>query len=540
MLDQLNRREFLTAAGAGAIACLTPTENLWSATSNTNGAITGDAFGDVVGQQILDEGGNAVDAVVAAAFVAAVTSLSNCGIGGYGGHMTIGLANGQTSSIDFNGTAPAAITADLFESSNEKGGYSQRGWRSAGVPGILAGLQLAIDKFGTKPLSELLQPAIAITRDGFKLPDGTARAIQRYQKTFQADAGSSKLFLPNGDAPKAGSTFRNSDLAKLLAALAEENNVEPFYRGKFAEQIAEGFQKNGGLLTYDDMAQYEARVVAPVHLKWRNHDIYTAPLTAGGFTSLQILKILDHVGLENLSDEVSKSHAQLEAHRIAWADRLKMFGDPNFVDVPLDLLLSDESTKEKAQRVSDAVRQKKKVDVHALAKDHDGTCHISAADKDGNLVSMTFTHGQGFGSLVTVDGMGLLLGHGVSRFETDPKHPNAPGPGKRPLNNMCPTVVLRDGRPVLALGGRGGRRIPNAIACSLLHFVGEGTNMNDAINGKRLHTEGDDSVVLQGNWSKQTREHFQSLEYSVSKGSVARVDAVSFHPSQKNAEKGFH
>ena len=535
-----NRREFLAALGPSILASTCPFPGALAATPAAPGVITGSVLGDEVGRRVLSEGGNAVDAVVAAALVSCVTNLSNCGIGGYGGHMSIALADGRVSSIDFNSTAPFAVTPELFAASDSLGGYNQRGWLSAGVPGVLHGVQLAIDKFGTRSIADVLQPAISYARDGFPLPPSTAGAIRRFQKQFLGDPGSSKLLLPDGKLPKAGSTFRNLDLASMLEALADAGTVEPFYRGEFARRIAAAFEEHGGLLTTEDMAQYRARVVRPAHLHWRGNDIYTAPLTAGGVTSLQILKLLDALDWFGMSNEPAKTHAELEAHRIAWHDRLTWFGDPDFVEIPLEKFLSNEYAKKQANRIHNAVREKRMVHVIGAARDHGGTCHISAADRAGNLVSMTFTHGQGFGALVTVDGLGLILGHGVSRFDADPDHPNSPGPGKRPLNNMCPTVVVRDGRPVLAIGGRGGRRIPNAIACVLRHYAGEGLAVQESVAAKRLHTEGDHVVTFQGERDDETVQYLKSLGYAVNSGKVARVDAASFDPSSAAMATAFN
>ena len=540
MQDHPSRREFLAALGPSILASTCSLPGALAAAPAAPGVITGSVLGDEVGRRVLSEGGNAVDAVVAAALVSCVTNLSNCGIGGYGGHMSIALADGGVASIDFNSTAPFAVTPELFAASDSQGGYNQRGWLSAGVPGVLHGVQLAIDNFGTRSIAEVLQPAIGYARDGFPLPPSTAGAIRRFQEQFLSDPGSAKLLLPDGKPPKSGSTFRNPDLASMLAALADAGTVEPFYRGEFARRIAAAFEEHGGLVTTEDMARYRARVVRPAHLDWRGNDIYTAPLTAGGFTSLQILKLLDALDWFEMPNGPAKAHAELEAYRIAWHDRLTWFGDPGFVEVPLDEFLSNEYAKKQADRIHSAVREKRTVDVNAAARDHGGTCHISAADRAGNLVSMTFTHGQGFGALVTVDGLGLILGHGVSRFDADPSHPNCPGSGKRPLNNMCPTVVVRGGRPVLAIGGRGGRRIPNAIAGVLRRYAGEGVGMPESVAAKRLHTEGDDVVTFEGDRSEETVRYLKSLGYSVKRGRVARVDAASFDPSSATMAVAFH
>jgi gamma-glutamyltranspeptidase/glutathione hydrolase len=527
--SSLNRRELLVAIGSAALAAGRPCST-GAAGASTPGVISGDPLGEEVGRQVLSEGGNAVDAVAAAALVAATTNLANCGMGGYGGHMTLAFADGKVTSIDFNSAAPATATADLFAARGATGGYGQRGWIAAGVPGTLAGIQMAISRYGTRPLADLIRPAIDYAREGFSLPGGTAQAIRRAGKQLRSDPGSAKLLFPDGEPPRAGSTFRNPDLAKMLQTLAEANSVEPFYRGEIGRRIAAAFRNNGGLVTADDMAQYRAREVRPLRLAWRGYDVFTAPLTAGGATVIQILKVLDTLDCTEIGDEPSKTHTRLEAQRIAWHDRLTRFGDPDFVDVPLERLLSDAYAAVQAERVRHAVRQRRPVDVGAAARNHGGTCHLSAADQAGNLAAMTLTHGGGFGAQITVDGLGLILGHGMSRFDPDPVHPNCPGPGKRPLHNMCPTVVLKESRPLVALGGRGGRRIPNAVANVLLDYVGRSAAVSDAVAAARLHTEGDRVVMLEGGWAETTARHLSAVGYSVRRGKVAVVDAASFDP----------
>jgi gamma-glutamyltranspeptidase/glutathione hydrolase len=525
-----NRRHILAAMGSFALAMGRPWRSAGAAVLGEPGVITGDPLGEKAGRQVLSEGGNVVDAVMAAAMVAGVTDLSNCGIGGYGGHMTLALANGKVTSIDFNSTAPMAAKADLFAASDAKGGYAQRGWISAGVPGTMAGIQLALDRYGTRSLSELLQPAIRYICDGFPLAAGPASGIRRLEKQLRKDPGSAKLLFPDGRPPAVGSLFRNPDLAKMLEALAEAGSVEPFYRGDIGRRIGAAFQGHGGMVTAADMAAYQAREVQPLHLAWNGCDIYTAPLTAGGATILEVLQLLEALDWKGMPDGPAKTHARLEAQRIAWHDRLTLFGDPRFVDVPLDRLLSDNYSAEQAERVRRAVKRRQAVDVAGGSRSQEGTCHISGADRDGNLLAMTLTHGGGFGAQVTVEGLGLILGHGVSRFDPDPKHPNAPGPGKRPLHNMCPTVVLRDGRPILALGGRGGRRIPNALVDVLLRFAGQSASMKDAVAAPRLHTEGSRSVTLETGWPETTVRYLESIGYRVVRGKVARVDAASRDP----------
>ena len=281
---------------------------------------------------MLAGGGNAVDAAVAAALVAAVVSVSNCGIGGYGGHFVIAKPDGSVSAIDFNSAAPAAARPDMFPL-NAQGrvpsGINSHGWLAAGVPGTLAGLQLALDRFGTRRLDQLIEPAIRFAKDGFPLTTGLAKAIAGAARQFASDPGSAKLFLPDGKPPAEGTTFRNPDLAAMLEQLAHDNNVASFYRGPLAERIAAQFARHGGLVTARDLAAYEARVVEPLAITWRGATIHTAPLTAGGLSVLQGIATLKALNWETWdASDPRTEHARVEAIRLAWHDRLALLGDP--------------------------------------------------------------------------------------------------------------------------------------------------------------------------------------------------------------------
>ncbi|HXG10132.1 MAG TPA: gamma-glutamyltransferase [Gemmataceae bacterium] len=500
------------------------------------GCIVGQIQAAQVGEEVLAAGGNAVDAAVAAALTAATISIADCGIGGYGGHMVIALAGGQkVTAIDFNTTAPQAAREDMFpldDQGNVKGQVNMFGWRAAGVPGTLAGLQLALDRYGTQPFAKLVQPAIRYAREGFEVSAGLANAIRAAQAQFRQDPGSARLFLNKGEPLKPGSTFRNPDLADLLQSLAERKSVEPFYRGDIARRIAAAFRKHGGLVTEKDLAAYQAREVEPLEFSWRGIQVRTAPLTAGGATVLEALAILKALGWEAFPTHDPKAlHARLEALRIAWDDRLRLLGDPDQVKVPLERLLSETYAKDMAARVEAALRDGKPVPTETDGRKADGTIHLSAADAQGNLVALTLTHGGSFGARVTVEGLGLVLGHGMSRFDPRPGRPNSPGPGKRPLHNMCPTVLLRDGKPVLAVGARGGRRIPNAIFEVLAQYLGRGASLKEAVAALRLHTEGGRNVMLEPKAPKADAEFLQKLGYTVTTGASAVVSAVSFDPA---------
>lgn len=499
------------------------------------GAISGEPTAEKIGAQVLASGGNAVDAIVAAALTATVASPHNTGIGGYGGHMTIALANGRkVTSIDFNCVAPAAARDDMF-APDEKGNVRDRanefGWLASGVPGILAGMQLALARYGTRSFRESVAPATELARDGFKLSAGLASTILRCAPQFRTDAGSRKLFFRDGEPIVAGETFRNPDLAAMLSTLAERNSVDSFYRGDIAQRIADEFKKHGGLVTAKDLAAYQAREVEPLSFSWRGFEIRTAPLTAGGLTALQALKILQALGWDELPAGFARTHERVEALRFAWHDRLRLLGDPAKVKVPIARLLSADYASDAATQIRHVVREGKMLPLQTASRSQSGTINLSAVDHLGNMAACTLTHGDSFGARVTVDGLGLTLGHGMSRFEIQRGHPNSVGPGKRPLHNMCPTIVQRDAKPVLALGGRGGRQIPNAVFEMLTQFVGSNRNMSEAVAAPRLHTEGSAELSLEKTWPASDAEALAHIGYKMKTGFSAVISAVSFDPA---------
>jgi gamma-glutamyltranspeptidase/glutathione hydrolase len=416
----------------------------------------------------------------------------------------------------------------LEKNGGVKGRINQVGWLAAGVPGTLAGLQLALDRHGTMPFGKLVQPAIRFARDGFEIGKGLAAAIRATKAQLAKDPGSARLLLSNGEPLPVGSTFRNPDLAELLQRLAEENSVHAFYRGEIARRIAAGFKKHGGLVTEADLAAYQARSVEPLTFRWRGYTVQTAPLTAGGLTVLEALSVLQALAWEKRpAGDPKTMRARLEALRLAWDDRLNLLGDPEQVEVPVQRLLSAPYAQKLAERVQAALRDGKRAQAASDGRSAGGTIHLSAVDGRGMMVALTLTHGNSFGALVTVEGLGLILGHGMSRFDPRPGHPNAPGPRKRPLHNMCPTVVLRGEQPVCALGGHGGRKIPNAIFDVLTRYVGQGLSLGDAVAAPRLHTEGDTSVILEPAWPEADVEHLRNLGYTVARGASAGVEAVA-------------
>jgi gamma-glutamyltranspeptidase/glutathione hydrolase len=372
-----------------------------------------------------------------------------------------------------------------------------------------------------------------VAREGFKVSDGMAKTLASFAPLAKSHEGGRQLFFKDGTPLGAGDTYRNPEVAALLETLAQRNSVDSFYRGDIAQRIGDVFQKYGGLVTAKDLAAYQAREVEPLRMEWNGFDLRTPPLTSGGLTVLQALAALRELNWPQIPAGLARTHAAVEALRIAWADRLALLGDPEHADVPVAKLLSADYARATADRVRQAVKEGKALAHAATTRDHTGTINLSVVDRDGNLAAITLTHGNSFGARVTVDGLGLTLGHGMSRFDPQPGHPNCPGPGKRPLHNMCPTIVLRDGRPVLAIGGRGGRKIPNALFEVLTRHVGLGESLQAALAAPRPHTEGNLNLELEAKWPASEAEALAKLGYKVKTAASATLSAAAFDPQTR-------
>jgi gamma-glutamyltranspeptidase / glutathione hydrolase len=497
-MKRITRRQMLVTsaqiAGAAAvgISCVTRRH---STQAPQRGILFGDKEGAKAAETIFAHGGNAVDATIAAAFTAGISSPSKCGIGGYGGSVMISQA-GSIYCIDFNSMAPAAATADMYPL-NAKGEVVGKvnfhGWLAAGVPGVPAGLQLALQKFGTKSLREVLQPAIALAAQQPKNP-----------------------------------RFSYHNLRETLTTFADRNSIDSFYRGDIAHVIAQEFAKNGGLVTTRDLAAYHARIVTPYQLKWDDATIYTAPLCSGGLTSLQALSIFKATQFATKPASQERTHAEVEALRLAWRDRGNFLGDPEFVEVPVEKLLSADYARELAEQVDAAVRAQKALHLDIANIQQTGTVNLSAVDHQGTFVAMTLTMGNGYGAQVTVEPLGMVLGHGMARFDPEPGHPNSVAPGKRPLHNMCPMIMTSDGKPTIAIGAAGGTKIPNALYEFFCNYLGEKQNFEQAIDAPRFTTTGTADLRVEKEFPAEHRAYLQKIGFKVGTGPGPFVSAVTY------------
>jgi len=528
----VSRRRFIARSSGLVAASLTPA---WVHAdlrpASDIGYVVGEPVVEGIGAKILAEGGNAVDALIATALAGAITQPHQTGIGGYGAAGIFAMDGGKRiAAIDANSVSPEAFTKDIFKP-DARGrvpdNKNDHGWLAAGVPGVIAGLRLAHDEFGTTSFADVLEPAIKLARDGFRLSPSLAATMARFKGSFVKDPGTARLYLKNGSPPVAGTMFKNPELAELLTTLAKANSIEPFYRGDLAQTIAEGFAKNGGLVTAKDMAAYHARIVEPLKLNWGEHTIHTPPLTSGGISVLQMLAVLKAMKWDEIADGRQRIVLRVEAMRLAWRDRLTLLGDPDAGDIPQQKLLSEDYATECAEKILSAVKAGTILHPEFSTSTQDGTLSFSACDKDGNIAALTLTHGNGFGAHVTVDGLGLTLGHGMSRFDPRPDHPNAPGSRKRPLHNMVPVIITKGAQPIVAIGGRGGRKIPNAMLEFLTQRVIRRRPFAESLASPRLHTEGGKEVEHQAKWPKPSIDALNKAGYLVKEGGSATLSGVA-------------
>lgn len=447
---------------------------------------------------ILRHGGNAFDAIVAAAFVQGVVAPHNCGIGGYAA--TAIAFHAKTKSVvalDANAVAPRAATAGMFPIVAEANSLEyrftndkhKRGPLSIAVPGVLAGLLKMLETWGSLDLKTVMAPAIAHARSGVALAPEQASAWL----TMQAEAAG--LQQSGGEPPKR---VRMDELAETLETIADEGGGV-FYSGRIGRRIADYIGKRGGIVTLDDLAAYRALVVEPLTVEVRGHLLSTPPPGAGGLTSLQIIALYDRLARRGAEPPFGGSAAienLLEISKVVWEERLTQFGDVAAMARPPQTFLADDHLEGLAARVAQGLAHPGPGRTVA-ADPLKGTAHLAAADAAGNLVALTLTHGGAFGSRVMVPGTSIVLGHGMCRFEPRPGWVNSIAPGKRPLHNMTPIIAVKQSRPVLAIGASGGRTIVNNCANLAIGHLIYGLSAVEAVAAPRWHCETKEPAIIE-------------------------------------------
>jgi gamma-glutamyltranspeptidase/glutathione hydrolase len=454
-----------------------------------------------IGVQILDRGGNAVDAAIAVGFAMAVTYPRAGNIGG-GGFMLIHRANGEDVAIDYRETAPAAATPTMFLDANGEPDprKSRDSALAIGVPGTVAGLALAREKYGSGKFSlrDLMAPAIALAQSGVRVTDDTADSLPNARERLARWPAAAAIFLKNGDEPLGnGDRLLQFDLADTLKLIAEHGPAG-FYEGRTAKKLSRAVQAAGGIITEDDLKNYRAVIRQPVRGTYLDYDIISMPPpSSGGIALIEMLNILEGYRLGSLPKSQAQ-HIIIETMKRAYADRAQYLGDPATVDVPTKGLTS----KKYAATLRASIGDKATPSVAIKAgspKMHEGdnTTHFSVIDRDGNAVSNTYTLNFSYGLGMVADGTGVLLNnemddfaamagasiaYGLLHYEA-----NLPGPGKRPLSSMSPTIVLKDGTPVLITGSPGGSRIITAVLQVILNSLDFGMSIDKAVSAPRLH-----------------------------------------------------
>jgi len=460
-----------------------------------------------IGADILKQGGNAVDAAVATAFAMAVTYPRAGNIGG-GGFMMIHLAaRNEDVAIDYREMAPAAITRDIFLGADGKPdpAKSRDSALGIGVPGTVAGLALALEKYGSGKftLAKLLQPAIDLARDGFVIADDLADTLPSAYPRLGKWPSSAKIFsdstVPDENGPlQEGHRLIQSDLAATLSAVAAQG-PRGFYEGAVAEKLAKAVTDAGGIMTADDLKNYQAVVRAPVRGTYRGYDIVSMPQpSSGGVVLIETLNILEGFNLGALKQGSAPSlHLLIEAMKRGYADRARYLGDPAFVNAPIETLIAkDYAARQRAGIDPDRVTP---LTDASLTQPHEGhnTTHFSVVDAFGNAVSNTYTLNFSYGVGLVADGTGVLLNNELDDFTAAPGASNAfglvgyeanlPGPGKRPLSSMTPTIVMKDGKVVLVTGTPGGSRIISTVLQVIINVIDYHMDIAAAVAAPRLH-----------------------------------------------------
>jgi gamma-glutamyltranspeptidase / glutathione hydrolase len=481
----------LTAARAAAPAALE---------SNVGMVVTAQHLASDAGADILRQGGNAVDAAVAVGYALAVTHPC-CGNLGGGGFMTIHLTDGRNTFINFREKAPLAARAEMFLDShgNPVIDKSLNGYLAAGVPGTVLGLETARQKYGTLPRSTLMAASIRLAQDGFILTRGDVDVLEGGTAEFRAQPNVAAIFLHHGAPFEPGERLVQKDLAATLRSISD-GGAAAFYHGQIARTVAAAARANGGLITLEDFAAYTITESAPISCGYRGYTILSAPPpSSGGVTLCEMLQVLEAYPLKSLGFHSSDSvHLMTEAMRYAYRDRNTYLGDPAFVDNPTARLLSARH----AQAIRTRIQPHRATPSAALGEDPAAdekatTTHYSIVDGKGNAVSVTYTINDDFGAKVIAGDTGFFLNDEMDDFTVKPGAPNLFGlvqgkanaiaPGKRPLSSMTPTIVLKDGKPLLVVGTPGGSRIITTVLEIIVNVIDHGMTLQEAVDAPRIH-----------------------------------------------------
>lgn len=520
---------------------------------------TDETLGSRAGVEILQKGGNAIDAAVATAFALSVVEPAAGNIGG-GGFMLIRLANGKTTFLDYREVAPGRATRDMYIRADGKLDLeaSTIGYKSVAVPGTVAGLELALKTYGTMKLADVMAPAIRLAEDGFPVSAKLAGEFMEERRDLQRFSISRRIFLKDGAMYQAGEVFKQPELAATLKRIAKSGAAE-FYRGETAQMLVRDMAGLGGLITLEDLANYQPKVREALRAQYEldGHKwnvIAAPPPSSGGVAVVEALNMLDGVPLKGWNDAASV-HVMTEVMRRVFADRAAYLADPDFAKVPVDGLTSPCYGKERRTTI-DAGRASSSKEIGAgephvcgteasiaapqeiSLNDGPHTTHFSVVDAAGNAVASTFTLNDSYGSHVT-SSAGFLLNDEMDDFTTQPGVPNALfgliqseanaiAPGHRPLSSMTPTILVRDGKLSFVTGSPGGPRIISAVLLTVVNWMRLGMDAQAAINAPRFHHQWfPDLVVMEPSFSSQVQDALTAMGHKTRKiGHIGLVNAI--------------
>ena len=473
-----------------------------------------------IGVEVMKKGGNAVDAAVATAFAISVFEPNASGIGG-GGFMLIRMAKtGKTVVIDYREKAPAKATPDMFvldENGKVVNDEITVGGKASGVPGTVAGLLTALEKYGTMKRADVMAPAIKYAGEGIIVSKNLEGIIQdNYEKLVKFDAAS-EVYLKDGLPYEAGDRLVNKDLAATLTKISKEGK-KAFYEGEIAKKIADEVQKQGGLMTVEDLKNYTIEEREPVVGKYRDYTIISCPpASSGGTHIVQLLNMVENYDLKAMGDNTPESwHIWAESMKQAFADRAEYMGDTAYVKVPLKGLTSKEYAKEVVKKI-DLEKAGKDIKIGDPSKYESGsTTHFSVMDKDGNMVAVTQTINYFFGSGVVVPGTGIMMNNEMDDFVPQKNMKNSIEGGKRPLSSMSPTLVLDPkNRPLMTIGSPGATRIIPAVALTISNVIDHGMTLQEAINAPRIAQFQSGKLNAEGRMSFESYNKLQEMGHEI-------------------------
>ncbi|WBU56693.1 gamma-glutamyltransferase [Paracoccus sediminicola] len=486
-----------------------------------------------IGRDILEQGGNAIDAGVAVAFALAVT-LPRAGNLGGGGFMLVHDAEtGETHAIDYREMAPAGATRDMFldAEGNADSDKSRFTGAAAGVPGTVAGMKLVLDEYGSMEWADVIAPAIRLAEEGIEVTPDLADSLEALKERLTRYPSAAEIFYKEGgELYRPGDTLVQADLADTLKTIAEQG-PEGFYTGEVAEAIVSSVTEAGGFITTEDMANYEAVQREPIRGTYRGYEIVSMPPpSSGGIHLVQILNALEAYPIGALGANSAQTiHLMAEAMKLAYADRSEFLGDTDFVDVPIDILTSKDYAADMREKIDTnfATPSEQIAPADLAPYESNETTHFSIIDKDGNAVSNTYTINFSYGSGLVAEGTGVLMNNEMDDFSAKPGVPNAYGliggdanavePGKRPLSSMTPTIVNKDGEVWLVTGSPGGARIITTVLQVIMNMIDHDMNVAEATASPRIHHQWlPDELRIEEGISIDTQRALQGMGQNIS------------------------